>query len=425
MVFEDLKARGLVYQTTHDNFSQWLTTPRTFYCGVDPTSDCLHIGHLLPLTTMRRLQMAGHKPIVLLGGATGMIGDPSGKGQERTLLDRDAIEKNIFGIRQVLEKFIDLKGPQGAMIVNNSTWMEKFTFIDFLRDVGKYFSVNYMMAKDSVKSRLESDQGISFTEFSYMILQSYDFFVLSKNYNCTLQIGGSDQWGNITAGVEFIRKMRAQGNTVKEDAVGMTIPLVTKADGSKFGKTESGNIWLDGRKTTPYQFYQFLMRIQDNDIIQMLMYFSFLSVEEIRSLEQQMKEAPEKRLPQTALARELTQLVHGEEELKKVEKASQALFSGDLRELDKPLLLEVFSEAPSVKVPRAQMATMNIVDLLVECKLATSKGMARKDVQGGGVYINNQRVEAEDFIVKTENLLYQSMVVIRKGKKTYCLVMFV
>jgi tyrosyl-tRNA synthetase len=425
MIFDDLKARGLVYQTTHDKLSEWLNTPRTFYCGFDPSSDCLHIGSLMPLMTMRRLQLAGHKPIVLLGGATGMIGDPSGKNQERQLLDQVAIEKNIFGIRQVIEKFIDLKGPQGAMIVNNSTWMEKFSFIDFLRDVGKYFSVNYMLAKDSVKSRIESDQGISFTEFSYMILQSYDFFVLSKNYNCQMQIGGSDQWGNITAGVEFIRKMRAQGHTPKEDSVGMTIPLVTKADGSKFGKTETGNIWLDGRKTSPYQFFQFFMRIPDSDIIKMLYYFSFLSVEEISAIEKQMQQSPEKRIPQATLARELTTLVHGEEELKKVEKASQALFSGDLRELDKPLLLEVFSEAPSVKISKAQMSTMTVVDLLVESKLATSKGMARKDVQGGGVYINNVRVEKEDMTIKNEQLLYQSMVVIRKGKKTYCLVMFV
>ena len=425
MIFEDLKARGLVYQTTQENLSAWLSTPRTFYCGIDPTSDCLHIGHLLPLMTMRRLQQAGHKPIVLIGGATGMIGDPSGKGQERQLLDQVAIEKNIYGIRQVIEKFIDLKGPQGAMIVNNSTWMEKFGFIDFLRDVGKYFSVNYMLAKDSVKSRIESEAGISFTEFSYMILQSYDFFVLNKNYSCQLQIGGSDQWGNITAGVEFIRKMRAQGVAVKEDVAGLTIPLVTKTDGGKFGKTETGNIWLDSRKTTVYQFYQFLLRIPDSDIIKMLHYFSFLSIEAIADLEKQMTEAAEKRAPQVALARELTAFVHGDDELKKVEKASQALFSGDLRELDKPMLLEVFSEAPSVKIPKAQMSTLTIVDLLVECKLATSKGMARKDVQGGGVYVNNQRVEKEDAVIKQEQLLYQSMVVVRKGKKTYCLVMFI
>jgi len=428
MLYQDLKDRGLIYQETSEDMANWLKTPRTFYCGFDPSSDSLHIGSLMPLMTMRRFQLAGHKPIVLLGGATGMIGDPSGKSQERNLLDKEAIEKNIFGISQVIEKFIDLKGPQGAMVVNNSTWMEKFTFINFLRDVGKYFSVNYMLGKDSVKSRIENrDEGISFTEFSYMLLQSYDFYVLNKNYNCQLQIGGSDQWGNITAGVELIRRMKAANPTAtnKDESTGLTLPLVTKADGGKFGKTESGNVWLDGRKTSPYQFFQFFVRIADTEIIKMLMYFSAHSVEEIRELEAQMKAAPEKRIPQNALARELTRLVHGESELNRVEKATQALFSGDLRELDKPMLLEVFSEAPSVKVAKTKIGEATLVDLLVESGLATSKGNARKDVQGGGIYMNNQKVETEDLVIKSEHLLYQSLLVLRKGKKSYSLVMFV
>lgn len=427
MLYQELQQRGLIFQETIDNMSTWLKTPRTFYCGFDPSADCLHVGSLMPLITMRRLQMAGHKPIVLLGGATGMIGDPSFKSAERVLLNSDTIEKNIFGIRQVIEKFIDLKGPQGAMMVNNSTWMEKFSFIDFLRDVGKYFTVNYMLAKDSIKSRIEDrEQGISFTEFSYMLLQSYDFYVLNKNYNCQLQIGGSDQWGNITAGVEFIRKMRvAQNNASKEEAVGLTLPLVTKSDGVKFGKTETGNIWLDGRKTSPYQFYQFFMRIQDADVMKFINYFSFKSLEEISALQKATAEAPEKRLAQTELARELTLMVHGADELEKVEKATKALFSGDLRELDKAMLLEVFSEAPSIKVAKTQLNQMTIVDLLVESKLATSKGNARKDVQGGGVYINNVRVESEEMVIKAENLLYQSVLVLRKGKKSFCVALFV
>jgi tyrosyl-tRNA synthetase len=427
MLYQDLKDRGLIFQETSTEMEAWLKTPRTFYCGFDPSSDCLHIGSLMPLMTMRRMQLAGHKPIVLLGGATGMIGDPSGKSQERNLLDSVAIEKNIFGIRQVIEKFIDLKGPQGAMIVNNATWMEKFTFIDFLRDVGKHFSVNYMLGKDSVKSRIENrEEGISFTEFSYMLLQAYDFYVLNKNYNCQLQVGGSDQWGNITAGVELIRRMKAaQPTGNKEESHGLTIPLVTKADGGKFGKTESGNIWLDSRKTSPYQFYQFFVRIPDSDVIKMLYYFSFLPVEEIRSLEKQMTEAPEKRIPQVALARELTKFVHGESELNRVEKATQALFSGDLKGLDKPLLLEVFSEAPSVKVPKSKLGEVTLIDLLVEGGLATSKGNARKDVQGGGIYMNNQKMEVGELVIKPEHLLYQSLLVLRKGKKTYSLVMFV
>lgn len=424
---EELKQRGLIYQETLENMSAWLNTSRTFYCGFDPSADSLHIGSLMPLITMRRFQMAGHKPIVLLGGATGMIGDPSFKSAERVLLNRDTIEKNIFGIRQVIEKFIDLKGPQGAMMVNNSTWMEKFSFIDFLRDVGKHFTVNYMLAKESIKSRIEDrEQGISFTEFAYMLLQSYDFYVLNKNYNCQLQLGGSDQWGNITAGVEFIRRMRVANNQAsKEEAVGLTMPLVTKSDGTKFGKTETGNIWLDARKTSPYQFYQFFVRIQDSDVMKFINYFSFKSLDEIAALDKATRETPEKRLAQTELARELTLLVHGEDELAKVEKATQALFSGELRELDKSMLLEVFSEAPSVKVPKAQIGHINIVDLLVESKLATSKGNARKDVQGGGVYVNSVRVEKEDMVIKPETLLYQSIVVLRKGKKSYCVVLFV
>jgi tyrosyl-tRNA synthetase len=429
MLYDDLKARGLIFQETIENMDEWLKTPRTFYCGIDPSSDSLHIGSLMPLVTMRRLQLAGHKPIILLGGATGMIGDPSGKSQERNLLTKDVIEKNIFGIRQVIEKFIDLKGPQGAMIVNNATWMEKFSFIDFLRDVGKHFTVNYMMAKDSVKSRLENkEEGISFTEFSYMLLQSYDFFVLNKNYNCQLQIGGSDQWGNITAGVELIRRMRAAQNIAskeKEAAVGLTFPLITKSDGSKFGKTESGNIWLDSRKTTPYQFYQFFLRVADDDVIKMLNYFSMASRQQLDALIDEVKNAPEKRSAQIHLARELTKLVHGDVELQRVEKASNTLFSGDLKELDKPMLLEVFGEAPSIKIPKTRMGEFTLVDALVESGLSPSKGMARKDIQGGGVYINNNRMDKEDLVIVSEHVLYGSILILRKGKKNYAMVLFV
>jgi tyrosyl-tRNA synthetase len=427
MLYDDLKKRGLIFQETIDNMDEWLKTPRTFYCGFDPTSDCLHIGSLLPLLTMRRLQMAGHKPIVLLGGATGMIGDPSGKSAERNLITKDVVEKNIFGIRQVLEKFIDLKGPQGAMIVNNATWMEKFTFIDFLRDVGKHFTVNYMLAKDSVKGRIENkEQGISFTEFSYMLLQSYDFYVLNKNYNCQLQIGGSDQWGNITAGVELIRRMRFANNVAQKDEVGgFTIPLVTKADGTKFGKTESGNIWLDGRKTSPYQFYQYFIRVADDEVVKLINYFSLASEQQLASVLEEVKTAPEKRAAQTFLARELTKLVHGDAELQKVEKASSTLFSGDLRELDKPMLLEVFGEAPSVKVAKTQLGQMTLIDALVESGLSPSKGMARKDIQGGGVYVNNTRVDKEDLVIHSDNVLYGSILILRKGKKNYSMVLFV
>lgn len=426
-LYQDLKNRGLIHQETIEKLEDWLKQPRTFYSGIDPTSDSLHLGSLMPLMTMKRLQKAGHKPIVLLGGATGMIGDPSGKSAERNLLDKEAIEQNIFGIRQVIEKFIDLKGPQGAMIVNNHTWMAKFSFIDFLRDVGKHFSVNYMLSKDSVKSRISNrEEGISFTEFSYMLLQAYDFYVLNKNYNCQLQIGGSDQWGNITAGIELIRRMRVVNNTPsREETVGFTWPLVTKADGSKFGKTEAGNIWLDSRKTSPYQFYQFFIRLGDNEIKQMLRYFSMASLEQIEELEKMTDEQPQKREAQQFLAKEMTRLIHGEAELQKVTKATEALFVGDLKALDKPILLEAFSEAPSIRLDKSKITELNIVDILVESKLISSKGQARKDIQGGGVYINNMRVESPDKKIQLDELLYQSILVLRKGKKNYCLVLFV
>lgn len=427
MLYDDLKARGLIFQETMEKMEEWFKTPRTFYCGFDPSSDSLHIGSLMPLMTIRRLQQAGHKPIVLLGGSTGMIGDPSGKSLERNLLTKDVVEKNIFGIRQVIEKFIDLKGPQGAMIVNNSTWMEKVTYIDFLRDIGKHFTVNYMLAKDSVKSRFENkEQGISYAEFSYMIFQAYDFYVLNKNYNCQLQIGGSDQWGNITAGVELIRRIRAANNaTNKEDVAGLTMPLVTKADGTKFGKSEAGNIWLDGRKTSPYQFYQYFVRVEDQDVIKYLNYFSMASRQQIDALVAETQSAPEKRTAQLFLARELTKMVHGEAELQKVEKASNTLFSGDLRELDKPMLLEVFGEAPSKKISKSQLGQITIVDALVETGLSPSKGMARKDIQGGGVYINNNRIDSEELVITSENVLYGSILILRKGKKNYSMVLFV
>jgi tyrosyl-tRNA synthetase len=427
MLYEDLKSRDLIYQETMENTSEWLKTPRTFYAGFDPSADCLHVGSLLPLITMRRFQMVGHKPIILLGGATGMIGDPSGKSAERKLLDKDIIEQNIFGIRQVIEKVIDLKGPQGAMIVNNATWMEKFSYIEFLRDVGKHFPVNYMLGKDSVKARIENrEQGISYTEFSYMLLQAYDFYVLNKNYNCQLQLGGSDQWGNITAGGELIRRMRAAHNSPnKDEVVGITMPLVTKEDGTKFGKSESGNVWLDGRKTRPYHFYQFFVRLSDTEIMKMIKYFTFMNPEEIAGLAEDTAKYPEKRLAQQALARELTRLIHGDTELQKVEKATQALFSGELKELDKPMLLEVFSEAPSVKMAKTRLGEVDIAEIMVEAGLATSKGMARKDVQGGGVYMNNVRIEKDDLVIKAEHLFYQSVLILRKGKKTYSLVLFV
>lgn len=423
-MFQELQDRGLVYQKTSEELKGSLDKGLSFYCGFDPSSDSLHIGSLLPLITMRRLQMSGSKPIVVVGGATGMIGDPSGKSQERQLLTNDVIEKNIQGIKKIIEKFLDFKGPHAAIVVNNASWMEKFSFIGFLRDVGKHFSVNYMIAKDSVKARLENrDQGISFTEFSYMLLQAYDYYFLNKEHSCSLQIGGSDQWGNITAGVELIRRMKSLKDEEKDSTYGLTFPLVTKSDGNKFGKTESGNVWLNADKTSIYQFYQFFLRVSDEDVIKFLKYFSFKSLAEIQKLEDLVKSQPEKREAQKELARELTVLVHGEAEFLRVQKASEALFSGDVKGLDKNTLLEVFGEAPSYKLNREALLGLELVQLLVDAKVCTSKGNARKDVASGGIYINGERIPDEAYKISEKDLLHGSALVLRKGKKNYCLVL--
>lgn len=421
MLYDELKTRGLIFQDTSESLRKALENPMAFYCGVDPTSDCLHIGSLLPLVTIKRFQQYGHKPILLLGGATGMIGDPSGKTKERVMIDRATIQKNSAGIFKNAQKVLNFSGDNAAVMVNNMDWMENFSFIDFLRDVGKHFSVNAMLAKDSVKSRIESrDQGISYTEFSYMLLQSYDFFHLYQKYNCQLQIGGSDQWGNITAGVDLIRRMQGDDQN-KEITYGLTFPLVTKADGSKFGKTESGNIWLNSEKTSPYQFYQYFVRLADEEVMKLMRMFSLKSLEEISDLEKRFLAEPHKREAQMALAEELTALIHSKEDLVQAKKASEALFSGDYASLDKKTLLEVFSEAPSVEVLKAKMSELGIVDLLVESKLCTSKGNARKDIAAGAIYINNTRFSGEDILLNQLPLLFDSILVLRKGKKNYCL----
>ena len=424
MLYQELKERGLVYQETSEELNKTLSQPLTFYCGFDPTSDSLHIGSLLPLITMRRLQLAGHKPIVLLGGATGMIGDPSGKSKERVLLTKEIIDRNAKGIQKNAERIIDFSGPNAAVLVNNMDWMESYSYVNFLRDIGKYFSINYMLGKDSVKTRIENrDQGISYTEFSYMILNSYDFYYLMQKYNCRMQIGASDQWGNITAGVELIR--RIQGDDQNKDHVyGLTFPLITKSDGSKFGKSEGGNIWLNPDKTSPYQFYQFFLRLPDADVLKLLRFMSLKSLEEIQGIEEAFKKEPHKLEAQLALARELTVLIHGESELKRVENASQALFSGDIQSLDETTLKEVFSETPSLKAPKSSTSQKTLVDLLVESQLCSSKGAARKDIKAGAIYVNNQRFEGEDAVANQLPLLFGSLLILRKGKKNYCLVQF-
>lgn len=424
MLYNELKERGLIYQETSEKLSQLLEKPTTFYCGVDPTSDSLHIGSLLPLITMRRLQDRGHRPILLLGGATGMIGDPSGKSKERNLLTAETIADNAEGIYADAKKILNFEGPSRAVMVNNLEWMGKYSYIGFLRDVGKHFSVNAMLAKDSVKSRIENrDQGISYTEFSYMLLQSYDFYHLNKEMGCTLQIGGSDQWGNITAGVDLIRRM--QGDDQNKEAVfGMTFPLVTKSDGSKFGKTEQGNVWLDADRTSPYQFYQFFMRLPDDEVEHLLKIFSLKPMAEINEILKGFKEETHKRAAQIALAEELTLLVHGAEELGKAKKATEALFSGDFSSLDAKTLQDVFSEAPSVELKSSQKAEIDLVSLLVESSLCSSKGAARKDIQAGAIYLNNEKFQGENLQGGELPLLHDRMLILRRGKKNYCLVKF-
>ena len=425
----DLTQRGLIKDVTHPELfsaAEAKGQKLTLYCGFDPTADSLHVGHMLPLLTLRRFQLAGHRVIAVVGGATGMIGDPSGKSQERSLLTDDQIQKNVEGIRTVISRFLDFSGPNPAMLVNNGDWFKGLSFIEFLRDVGKHFTVNHMVAKESVRARLEDrEHGISYTEFSYMLLQAYDFYVLNRDHGCHLQIGGSDQWGNITAGIELIRRIRASQGLPVAECFGITQPLVTKSDGTKFGKTEGGAIWLDSAKTSPYELYQFFIQTTDSDVMTLLRFFTFLSHDELNRLEGTLKTAPEKREAQQTLAREMTRLIHGDAELKRAEQASQALFGAAIRELDEKTLLDVLKGAPSTaKDRRALSPGLPLIDLLVETGLAASKGAARKDVAAGGFYANNERITDAALMLTEKDLLAGAYLVLRKGKKNYHLVTF-
>ncbi len=425
--YEELEARGIVYQVTGPELRDQLAQrSMTVYCGIDPTADSLHIGHLMGLVTMRRFQLAGHRVIAVVGGATGLIGDPSGKSQERNLLDREKIDHNVRGISKVVSRFLDWDGSHPALLVNNISWYEGMNILDFLRDVGKHFTINYMIAKDSVKSRLEDrEHGLSYTEFSYMLLQGYDFYYLNREYQCHLQIGGADQWGNITAGTEMIRRHGASTGKVAESVWGLTWPLLTKSDGTKFGKSESGAVWLTADKTSPYQFYQFLVRTPDADVMSLIKYLTFLEMSEIERLETSLKTQPEKREAQNALARELTTLVHGEAEYFKAKAAAEALFSQELSALDAKTLLEVFADAPSTDCEFAEAEKgVAVVDLLVRTRLSSSKGEARKDIQGGGVYVNNLRITDPVAHVGLAQLIDRCYLVLRKGKKNHHLVAF-
>ncbi|BBU40523.1 MULTISPECIES: tyrosine--tRNA ligase [unclassified Aeribacillus] len=416
-LLEDLKYRGLINQVTDEEGLDKLLSEEQvkLYCGFDPTADSLHIGHLLPILTLKRFQEAGHQPIALVGGATGLIGDPSGKKQERTLNEKETVKQWSERIKEQLSRFLDFeKEGNPAILANNYDWIGPLDVITFLRDIGKSFGINYMLAKETVQSRIET--GISFTEFSYMILQSYDFLKLYQTYDCRLQIGGSDQWGNITSGLELIRKTEENAK-----AYGLTLQLVTKADGTKFGKTEGGAIWLDKEKTSPYEFYQFWINTDDRDVIKYLKYFTFLSKEEIEQLAEEVKNTPEKRSAQKALAEEVTKLVHGEEALKQAVKISEALFSGNIKALTAEEIKQGFKDVPSYETTENEIG---LVDLLVQAKISPSKRQAREDIGNGAIYINGERVQELDYIVSEKDIIEGQFAVIRRGKKKYFLIHF-
>jgi tyrosyl-tRNA synthetase len=425
--YDELEARGLIKQVTDTSLREILSRGRlTVYAGFDPTADSLHLGNLLPIMMLVRFQRAGHRVIAVGGGATGMIGDPSGKSAERTQLGSDHLERNLRGITRVLSRFIDLKQEDSGKVVNNAEWFAGFSYLGFLRDVGKHFTVNHMMAKESVRARLgDREHGISYTEFSYMLLQAYDFYHLFKTEGCSLQVGGSDQWGNITAGTELIRRISAAHDAEVPEVYGLTHPLITKADGSKFGKSVSGAVWLDADKTSPFKFYQFLLQTADADVITLLKFFTFLNLKEIDALEAELAAKPEARAAQIKLAQELTLFVHGAAAVTRAESATRALFGSEIQSLDAETLEEVFSDAPATHRSKASLASgVSLIDLLAETGLSGSKGAARKDVQGGGVYINNERLTDATQMLGAQHLLAEKFIVLRKGKKTYHLVRF-
>ena len=418
-LLQDLQWRGIIYQQTdEEGLKEQLQKEATsLYCGVDPTADSMHIGHLLPFLTLRRFQQAGHKPIILVGGATGMIGDPSGKTQERQLQTVEAIQHNVKCLQKQLGRIFDFEGENGAVMTNNFDWIGSLDMITFLRDYGKHIGINYMLAKDTIASRL--DTGISFTEFTYTILQAIDFKHLYENYNCKIQLGGSDQWGNIITGLDLIRKTQGEG----AKAYGLTIPLVTKSDGTKFGKTEGGAVWLDAEKTTPYEFYQFWINTADQDVVNYLKIFTFLSKEEIEALEASVETEPHLRKAQKALAEEMTRLVHGQEALDKAINITQALFSGNVKELSANDIKQGFKDVPSY-APAAD-EELTLVELLVNAKISPSKRQAREDITNGAISINGDKVTDLSYVLSAEDRIEEQFTVIRRGKKKYTLIQYV
>jgi tyrosyl-tRNA synthetase len=421
-IVEELQWRGLVADCTDlpELVKRVSSAPLTVYAGFDPSADSLHIGNLVPLLALRRFQLFGHHPIPLAGGATGSIGDPSGKAQERQLLTPETLAANIVKIKAQLCRLLDFEtSTNPARLLDNATWTASVSYLDFLRDIGKHFSINQMVAKESVRARMEDrEAGISYTEFSYMLLQAFDFYVLCRDYNCEVQIGGSDQWGNITAGIDLTR--RKLGRTV----FGLTQPLITNADGSKFGKTVSGAVWLDPARTSVYKFYQYWVRTDDRDVIRYLKFFTFLSQEEIASLEKQHGENPGARAAHKALAKAVTDLVHGSAATAEAIRASEILFGGELAGVTETTFNEIVGEIPTKDLEKSQLdgAGKPLVEVLVHSGLSPSKGQARKDIEGGGVYLNNVREPGFQRIVTAGDLLFGKHLLLRKGKKNYVVV---
>lgn len=412
-ILADLKWRGAInQQTDEEGLAKYLQEhdDLALYCGTDPTGDSLHIGHLIPFMILKRFQLAGYHPVIIIGGGTGTIGDPSGRSSERVLLSAEKLHQNELALTRQMEK---LFGTENFEIVNNAEWLDKLSLIEFLREYGKHFQVNNMLGKDVVASRLEN--GISFTEFSYQILQAIDFYQLNKNHGVQMQIGGSDQWGNITAGIDLIHKLMGPDR----QAFGLTIPLMLKADGTKFGKSAGGAVWLDPEKTSPYEFYQFWINQDDRDVVKYLKYFTFLSHEEIDDLEQQVKNEPWKRAAQKVLAKEVTKFVHGEEGLAEAEMITEALFSGNIKELTVKQIEQGLKSAPTAE---SDSTSKNIVDFLVDTKIEPSKRQAREDVANGAIYINGEREQSVDFDIDPARAFDGKYVIVRKGKRKYTLV---
>jgi tyrosyl-tRNA synthetase len=412
--FSELVARGLVHSHSEGVREHLAAGPVVVYAGFDPTADSLHVGHLFPLLGLARMQHAGHRPIAVVGGGTGMIGDPSGKTQERQLLTREVVERNVAAIRTQMEQFLDFAGESAAILVDNYEWLGSLSLIEFLRDTGKHFTINYMLAKESVARRLDQEEGLSVTEFSYMLLQAYDFRMLADLYGCTLQIGGSDQWGNITAGMELIRRTRSRS------AHGIVFPLVTTASGAKFGKTEEGAVWLDPARTSPFRFYQFWLNTDDRDAEKYLNGFTFLPLEEIATVLAEHESDRAARVAQRRLAIEMTRMVHGDGGLERAERATGVLFGSiPAQELPAKELLDVFADVPSTELERSRLeaGAMAAVDLLAESGVAGSKGEARRLIAGGGVYLNGSRLESPEQLVSSADAIDGEVILLRKGKK--------